>query len=269
MLDYVMSDCIEPTSGIQLLEVAKGKNRLDDLHQCMEDKIAQIQQAIQEEETQHKQVTGKELPPNRKVVSKRLASAVRSWLTQIRNGGPICEVGQWNFAAGIDPKAHQLHISSLTLDLENDDPKKVAKVASRLSAIAKQLPAYIRRRKALDELTGAVPVSTALDDTDMLRNEGLDDIADEIDEEARHGPQEIQGDTEGEAEAINDAGTEEDQADTASDVNDTTQANSPTPAPPAPPSPQAVTSKPAEGKGEPSARSQAQPAKPQPKKSSR
>jgi hypothetical protein len=150
----------------------------------MEGKIAQIKKAIQEEETQHKQVTGKDLPANRKIVSKRLGSAVSNWLEQIKNGGPICEEGHWNFAAGIDPKAHQLRISALTLDLENDDMTKVAKVASRLSMIAKQLPAYLLRRRALEKAVGGLSAPTGLDDTTMLRDLGLDDLAQELEHEA-------------------------------------------------------------------------------------
>jgi hypothetical protein len=70
----------------------------------------------------------------------------------------------------------------------NDDPDHVARVAGQVSQIAKHLASFARTRRELEGPMGpqaALQKDDALLDKDLLKEFGLEDVADQLEHELR------------------------------------------------------------------------------------
>lgn len=181
MLKWVMDDCIQATNAFTLLDEAKKANRLNELEQDVAEWVAQKQQLIREKERHFKAAHNKDLRPGEKQVKKYLTDTLRDhWVDCLRKGNRFDEDAQWNFAAGIEKEKERLSIAQVTLDLKKAPLDQLAKVAGKLSRIAKDLAPYLQKRREEEQLTVSTPAEEGPYDLAYLRDLGLEDVADEL-----------------------------------------------------------------------------------------
>ncbi len=179
MFQHVIDDSIAPTHAIILLTKAKGLSRLVELKEDLDAWIAAQKRKIREKEKKAKAASGKELRPQEKMVKGYLADhLVEHWVVLLGEGKRFDEDAEWDFAAGIETEKGLLSIKGVRLDLSKAPIRHLARVASKLSQMSKQLKPIITKRVELDK--GEVSKEDVPFDGDYLRDMGLEDLANEM-----------------------------------------------------------------------------------------
>jgi hypothetical protein len=186
MFQHVIDRSIEPSNAVELLTEAEKAGRLKELKEDLDLWIAKQKEKIRQKERLRKAQDGKELRPAEKEVRHFMPKhLVAHWLDLLRGKTRFDEDAEWTFAAGIEPETEQLRIGSVKLDLAKAPLDHVAKVASKLSQLTKQLRPYIRKRHELEKGGQTPQAAGDVYDLDYLKHLGMDDMVSELQEEAQ------------------------------------------------------------------------------------
>jgi ParB-like chromosome segregation protein Spo0J len=248
MFNHVIANNIGPTHAYALLVEAQKAGRVSEMREDFDQWVVGKQRMIDEKEKLRKARDGKELSPADKQVKKYLPNhLVTHWVELLREKRRFNDDAKWTFAAGIEKETGQLRISSVSLDLEKAPVDRLAKVASKLSALTKQLAPYVKTayEKASGESASSIEDSPY--DLEYLRALGLEEIAKDLEEQTKiasqpDGEESPQGQPE---ERQEEDLTEKVELPEAATVAASPSSSPPPPAPPAaasqPPSPQKPT----------------------------
>jgi ParB-like chromosome segregation protein Spo0J len=214
MLQHVEDESVPPTAAYQLLLEAGNTHRLKELKEDLDIWVNDKKKLIREKEKLRKLKENKELRPAEKMVKNHLTGTLlQHWIDLLKAKKRFDEDATWHFPAGIEKESGQLHISTVKLDLNKAEPERIAKVASKLSQLAKELKPHIRRRYEQQRQQGAQVGGDELYDLDYLREMGLEDVAEEIEDQIE---QQTQAD--GEEDPSRDNPNERQEADLADQV---------------------------------------------------
>ncbi len=156
----------------------------------------------------------KELRPADRLVRHCLSNhLVAHWLDLLGKKRRFDEDAHWNFAAGIEEETDRLRISSVSLDLAKAPLDQLALVASKLSRLTKQLRPYIQKRHDEERRARGDGAADSPYDLDYLRELGLDDFAQNLEERLRE-----ESAADGEEDPDRDRTEERTERDAASDV---------------------------------------------------
>jgi ParB-like chromosome segregation protein Spo0J len=184
MLQHVKDRSISTTNAWLLLDEAKKVDHLEVLKEDFDAYVAEKKKKIREKEKLRKAQGAKELRPAEKEVKNQMPNHLIShWVELIRAGERFDEDAHWNYDAGLSPDNKSLKISPINLNLTPASLDKVAKVAGKLSLVVKQLGPVIKG--LAEKETGNAMDSVARYDTAYLRELGLTEVADELDEQMR------------------------------------------------------------------------------------
>jgi hypothetical protein len=117
---------------------------------------------------------------------------VAHWLELLGRKRRFDEDAQWNFAAGIEEDTDRLRISPVSLDLAKAPVIHLAVVASKLSHLAKELRPYLKKRHEEERRARGDGAADSPYDLDYLREDGLDDLAEDLQGRLR-APEEADG----------------------------------------------------------------------------
>jgi len=188
MLQHVLRDDLPPTAAAALVEAASKKKRLDEFLDYFDAWAQLTKEEIEREERRAKQERGKGLPANQMLVMNKLTPhLIRGWLEALAKGRPLNEEPDLGFEATFDKKSAVATIK-VKVDAKNDNPEHVARVAGQVSQIAKHLAAFAKRRREIEGPEGpqaALEKDDALLDTALLKEFGLEDVADHLEKELR------------------------------------------------------------------------------------
>jgi ParB-like chromosome segregation protein Spo0J len=183
VLKHVLDDHLGPTAAAALVEVAAKKERLDEFLAYFDAWVQLKKEQIEQEARRAKEQGGVGLKPNQLTVASRLEPhLVRGWLKALATGNALKEESDLGFEASFDKKTGVAKIR-LKLDAKADDPDYVGRAAAQVSQIAKHLAAFAQTRRALEAPEGpqaALQNDDALLDTALLKQYGLEDIADQL-----------------------------------------------------------------------------------------
>lgn len=186
MFQHVIDGSIAPTQAFDLLNAAEKAKRVNELKEDLDAWIAGKKQKIREKERMLKASSLKDLSPAEKLVKKFLVNhLVDHWIELLGKAQRFDEDAHWNYSASLDAESKKLSIPSVTLDLKKDSYEKLAKVGSKLSLMAKLLQPFITSRRDEERGEGAQQAPEAIYDLDYLRNLGVDDLADNLEEQTR------------------------------------------------------------------------------------
>lgn len=186
MFDQVIAENIAPTHAYALLVEAKKADRLSEMQHDLNSWIQKKKEWIDEKNRIRRERDNKEFSENEKKVKRYMPNfLVTHWVELIREKKGFDDDAQWNFAAGVDKEKAQLRVSSVTLDLEKAPVERIARVAAKLSAVSKQIAPYLKaaHEKEMSQEAGSTEDSTY--DLDYLRELGLDDVANELEEQSK------------------------------------------------------------------------------------
>jgi len=181
MFQHVIDDSIDPTHAYDLLVGAQKAERVTEMREDLDAWIAQKKAIIREKEKIRKASGGKELSAADKRVKKFLPKhLVTHWQDLLKQKKRFDDDAHWNFAASIESETEQLRISSVSLDLAKAPLDRIAKVASKLSLLSKQMEPYLI--KAIAKASGAetTPTAESSYDLEYLRKVGLKDYAEKL-----------------------------------------------------------------------------------------
>jgi hypothetical protein len=185
MLDLVKSDSIVASTAILLLEVAKSENRLNELKEDLLSWVADTKSKNEEKARLRKLKDGSELRPADMQVKKAMSrELVVEWVKQLKKKERFTNMVEWGFGAGIDADSNQLLIEAVRVNLARDPLDRIAKVVSKLAQVQKGAMEYLKLRHELEASRG--PQDLVRQEADMpydlsiLREAGLNDLADEL-----------------------------------------------------------------------------------------
>jgi ParB-like chromosome segregation protein Spo0J len=156
MFEHVMDGNIDATAAIKLLEAAEKHNRIDLVKEDLNAWVADHKSELRKKEKLLKLQGRKEMSPAEKQVKNFLkAHILDHWLDLIAKGQRFDEDAEWDFAASLDLDKRKVQIGSINLDLDKDPPEKIAKVASKLSYLCKQMAPFVKKRVSQESSTAS------------------------------------------------------------------------------------------------------------------
>lgn len=180
MFQHVIDSSIDATAATELLETAEKAKRMDALKDDFDAWVAAKKHELREKEKLRKLQGGKELSAAEKQVKRLLPRHLLDhWLELIQEGKGFDEEAEWDFAAHLDSQSRRLHVGSVNLDLDKAPPEQIAKVASKLSLLSKQLGPIVKERLTSGR---AEANDDVLYDLEYLTQFGAQDLADHLKE---------------------------------------------------------------------------------------
>jgi ParB-like chromosome segregation protein Spo0J len=191
ILDLVKEDCIVASNAVLLLEAAKSVNRNAELKEDLLGWVTETKQKLEERGRLHKK-EGSKLRPVEALVRKEMTrDLVVEWVKQLRQGERFAQAVPWDFGADINPDSDQLEIERIKVNLAKAPLDQLAKVASRLARVQKGVMSYLKTRHELEAPEGPQDIvrqgANTPYDLDILRQAGMDDLADRLDQDLRAG----------------------------------------------------------------------------------
>jgi hypothetical protein len=191
MYDLVKQGVIVPSTAVILLEAAKAESRLGELQP---DLLAWVKEKREQAEDKARLQQRKDGSAPARSAEQLVRKAMNrdlvvEWLRQLKAKERFAKEVAWDFGAGIDADSDQLQIEGIKVNLAKAPLERLAKVASKLARVQKGVMEYLKTRHELEAPEGPQDVVRQEADTpydlDILREAGLDDLADELGQEIR------------------------------------------------------------------------------------
>ena len=186
MLQHIEDGSIELTHGSDLLALAEEHGCLNEMREDLDAWVADKKRKNRDKEKLQKARGGSDFSAAEKQVKKYMPKhLVEHWKTLLKNHQRFDEAAEWNYAASVEPEKEQLKISAVTLDLGKAPLDQLAKIASKLSLVTKQMVPFIRKAKQKESDTATSTAVEAAYDLEFLRDLGLDEYASDLESQTR------------------------------------------------------------------------------------
>lgn len=153
MLQHLIDGSIAATAALELLETAKAHDRMAEVKEDFDAWVAARKREIRQREQLRKLQGRKELSAAEKQVKRLLPRHLLDhWVELIKQGKRFDDEAEWEFSASLDKENGQLRVGAINLDLAKAPPEDIAKVASRLSQLSKQLVPVVKQRFATKQV---------------------------------------------------------------------------------------------------------------------
>ena len=190
MLEHVLKDHLAPGDASKLIQAAEKKRRQKDLHEHFEKWVKGKETEIQELDRISKAETDKGLKPADLLVMNYLTKQVMDgWLEALERGTAFTDETAFNFEATLDKKTGKLRVERLNVNTQEESVMNLVKLGSKLTQLGKRVLATAHQKHVIETMMEPQgPQALAVQnpspyDTDVLKEFGLEDVADQLKKE--------------------------------------------------------------------------------------
>jgi hypothetical protein len=196
MVRHVLEDNVGPSAASWILYPAEKHRRTDEFLEFFNGWVERKKAEIADLDRLSKAESGKGLRPTDLLVKNHVTpQLVDTWLEALERDAPFTDAPGFNFEATIDKKSGRLRVERLSVDTQEASVLDLVKVGSKLTQLGKRVLAVAQRRHELQKLEDPQKPNAALAtpspyDKDVLREFGLEEVAEQLESEVRAGQEE-------------------------------------------------------------------------------
>lgn len=181
MYQLVVTNAITPSNASRLLEAAVTEKRVTELEADLKDWVGATERRIAEDKRKKKDLTAAQ-----QLVKTYLTPALLNhWVAQLKRKERFtaAPAGQVDFEVGIHPKSNTVSIGGTEINLMEVPLPKLAEIVGEVESAKKVMLTYLKSRRAVEAMG---PQDVARQESEnptgleLLRQEGLGDLADEV-----------------------------------------------------------------------------------------
>jgi len=192
MLEHVLKDHLMPGDASALILAAEKQHRMQQFLDHFDGWVERKEVAIQEQDRLSKAETDKGLKAADLLVKNHLTQQVfDGWLEALDRNAGFTDRAEFNFSASFDRKSGKLRVERLNVDTQVASVLDLAKLGSKLTQLGKRVLLMAQHKRLLEQMEAAEGPQAALGqnpspyDTDVMKEFGLSDVAELLEQELR------------------------------------------------------------------------------------
>lgn len=179
MLDLIYRNAVTPSDASRLLEVATKEGCVPELDKYLASWVAKTQKEIA------KRSETKKLSPAEQLVKTSMKkNLIDHWIDQMRKKEPLDTIVPVGPEIAIDAEANKVSFKAAEIDMVSTPLPELAKFVGEIESAKQVMMQYLKARHAVESAMGpqdlARQVSKQSGGLDYLRQEGLSDLADDL-----------------------------------------------------------------------------------------